>query len=59
MCELWRILVYFQLSLQHDRLADVQQERDQLHMALLQSGHTTEQEIVQQAQQERDFAIEK
>ncbi|XP_048767628.2 bicaudal D-related protein homolog isoform X3 [Ostrea edulis] len=47
------------LSMQHDMLADVQMERDRLHRALLQSGHTTEQEIVQQAQQERDFAIEK
>lgn len=45
--------------MQHDTLADVQMERDRLYRALLQSGHTTEQEIVQQAQQERDFAIEK
>lgn len=48
-----------ELSLQHDALSAVQQERDRYHSALLREGCMTEHEIVQQARQERDFAIEK
>uniref|UniRef100_K1P8D7 Coiled-coil domain-containing protein 64-like protein n=1 Tax=Magallana gigas TaxID=29159 RepID=K1P8D7_MAGGI len=47
------------LSLQHDALSAVQQERDRYHSTLLREGCMTEHEIVQQARQERDFAIEK
>ncbi|XP_061198242.1 bicaudal D-related protein homolog isoform X2 [Saccostrea echinata] len=47
------------LSLQHEELSAVQRQRDHLHTALLVKGHMTEHEIIQQARQERDFAIEK
>ncbi|XP_078335899.1 BICD family-like cargo adapter 1 isoform X4 [Crassostrea virginica] len=47
------------LSLQHEALSAVQLERDRLHSTLHTEGHMTENEIIQQARQERDFAIEK
>lgn len=47
------------LSLQHEALSAVQLERDRLHSTLHTEGHMTENEIIQQAHQERDFAIEK
>ncbi|XP_062617267.1 bicaudal D-related protein homolog isoform X2 [Saccostrea cucullata] len=48
-----------ELTLQHEEFSAGQHQRDLLHTALLTKGQMTEHEIIQQARQERDFAIEK
>ncbi|KAK3083889.1 hypothetical protein FSP39_004795 [Pinctada imbricata] len=47
------------MTMQHDTLAEVQAQRDQLQTTLAGQGQISRDEIVQEARRDRDLAIEK
>ena len=48
-----------QMTMQHDTLAKVQADRDQLQTMLARQGQITRDQIVEEARRDRDIAIEK